>query len=99
MSSFKGLPPEPYMTTEPGMTRTRMILIITGLYALVVSEADVKKLIRDWRAKTGVDEPVEETFKQTIIRIWRREPLGKKGEIHCLVEMDKDQTVYTAHFH
>lgn len=88
-----------YCTTKPGLTKTRLILVITGVYLNMNSEASVKALIREWRANTGVDDPIIETFVQWVTRLWKREPVKKQGEIRCLVEMDKDQMVYTAHFH
>jgi len=89
-----------YMTTEPGLTETRLILIITGKYTCMNDEATVKFRIRQWRAGTGVDDPVKENFVQRMIRYcWTMKPAKKRGEIHCLVEMDKDRMVYTARFH
>lgn len=81
------------------LDKERYRLVITGLYVIRNSEADVKKLIAQWRADSGVDDPVKETFVQRVIRRWKKEPVKTRGEIHCLVEMDKDQMVYTAHFH
>ena len=82
------------------LDKERYRLVLTGAYVLMNSEADVKELIQRWRANTGVDDPVSENFVQWFIRhTWNMKPRKKRGEIHCLVEMDKDQMVYTAHFH
>ncbi len=83
----------------PGLIETKYVLTITGLYTTMNDEASVKALIRRWRANTGMDDPIKETFIQWVIRRWKGEPVQKTGEIHCLLEMDKDQMVYTAHFH
>lgn len=97
--SLKSIPSEPYCVTGAGIIKTRMILIITGVYIGMHSEADIKELIAQWRAASGVDDPITETFVQWVTRLWRREKVKKQGEIHCLLELDKDQMVYTAHFH
>lgn len=88
-----------YMTTEAGLTRTRTILIITGMYTRMNDEITVKATIRSWRADTGVDDLVKEKFFEKISRVRQGKPRKTRGEIHCLVEMDKDRMVYTARFH
>ncbi len=86
------------MKNIPGLEYAQHRMVITGLYIVMNDEQAVKRLIRRWRRETGVDDPVKENLLQRVIRRWKGEPRKKRGEIRCVVEMDKDQMVYTAHF-
>ena len=98
--SLKRLPPGRWSSmTGAGITKTRLILIVTGLYITMHSEADMKELVAQWRAKTGVDDPVKETFVERVIRRWKKEPVKLRGWMECTVDLDLDQRIFTAYFH
>lgn len=81
------------------IVQSKNVLTITGLYISLNSEATVNELIARWRVSTGMDDPAPETFIERVIRRWKGLPVKTRGVIECTVELDKDQRVYTAHFH
>lgn len=79
--------------------QSKNVLTITGLFISLNSKATVAELVARWRASTGMDDPAPETFTEKVIRRWKGESRKTRGVIERLVELDKDQVVYTAHFH
>jgi len=82
-----------------GIEQTQHRLILTGLYIAMNDERAVKALIRRWRFYSGVDDPAKENFVQRWFRQLRGKPVPTRGYIHCDLEMEMDQLVYTAHFY
>lgn len=81
-----------------GIEETQYRLTLTGLYMSLHGEHATKRLIRRWRAGTGVDNPVKENIVKKILRCWHKKPVQKRGEIRCILYRDTDMMVYTAHF-